>query len=132
MHLADPRVTKSRRRRWTGLVVALSVTLTVCDAQQVGLSPSYRFLFMNQDLASFQMKRTEQKAPQAMGPWVAYIEAAASRGPATGFSRYLHRNEAFQYALSPLSGTSDPYFCLRLNSCESPRAPPPMDPPTFC
>jgi len=132
VHLANHRVTKNCRRRWTGLVVALSVTLTVCNAQQVGLSPSYRFLFMNQDLASFQMKRTEQKAPQAMGPWVAYSETASSRGPATGFSRYLHGNEAFQYALHPLAGCPDSYFCLRLNSCESPRAPPPMDPPTFC
>ena len=131
VHLANPRVTRSYRRRWTGLVVALSVTLTVCDAQQVGLSPSYRFLLISPDLAAFQNKRPEQKAPQAMGTWRIFNQTLSSRGPASGASRYLDGTKAFQYALAPLTCLSSP-FCLRVNSCESPRAPPRMDPPTFC
>jgi len=131
VHLAIPRVTKIGRRRWTGLVVALSVTLTVCDAQQVGLSSSYRFLLLTQDLASFQTKRAEQKAPQAMSPWQIFNESSANRGQTAGGTRYLDGIQTFQYALAPLASERNP-FCLRLNSCESPRAPPPMDPPTFC
>ena len=131
VHLANPRVTKSCRRRWTGLVVALSVSLTVCDAQQVGLSPSYRFLLITQNLASFQIQRTEQKAPQAMGCWRVFTETLSSRGQNFGLSRDLDGLTAFQYVLAPLVRPRSP-FCLRVNSCESPRAPPRMDPPTFC
>jgi len=111
--------------------VALSVTLTVCDAQQVGLSTSYRFLLTTQAVASFQSKRAEQKAPQAMSPWLIFNETQSSRGQASSGSRYLDGTKAFQYVLAPFTSHTSP-FCLRLNSCESPRAPPRMDPPTFC
>ena len=131
VHLAHPRVSKSCRRRWTGLVVALSVTLTVCDAQQVGLSPSYSFLLISQDLTPFQMKRTEQKAPQDLSAWQAFDPSVSSRPQVSGAARYLNNTKAFQYALAPVACLRDP-FSLRINSCESPRAPPPMDPPTSC
>ena len=131
VQLANPRVTKSSRRRWTGLVVALSVTFTVCDAQQVGFSPSYRFLSITQDLAFFQMKRTDQKSPQAMEPWRVINQLSSNRALAVGGSRHFESLKPCRYALLIPTSETTP-FCLRLNSCESPRAPPPMDPPTFC
>ena len=96
VHLANPRLTKISRRRWTGLVAALSVTLTVCDAQQVGLSPSYRFLLFTQNLASFQIQPTEQKAPQALDVWRAYSETLTTRSQASSVPRDLDGTPSFE------------------------------------
>ncbi len=52
-----PKFSKSYRRKWTGLVVAYRYRLPYVTPQQVGLSSSYRFLLITQNLASFQMKR---------------------------------------------------------------------------
>jgi len=111
--------------------VALAVTLTVCDAQQVGLSPSYRFLLLSPDLASFQMKRVEQKAPKDLFIYRASDESLASRSQLSGGSRELCSPKVFRYALAPTADLHTP-FCQRVNSCESPRAPPLMDPPILC
>jgi len=125
VHLAHLRVTSGNRRRWTGLVVALTVTFTACDAQQIGLSSSCGLLSLNR-LPFFQTKRPEQKAPQALSPVQILNEALAIRGPFPS-SRQLKITKKFQYILAPLTCWSAA-FCLRLNSCESPRAPPLMDP----
>jgi hypothetical protein len=111
--------------------VALTVTFTVCDAQQIGLSPSMESLLITGNRLAFQIKRPDQKAPQDLGPTRLVNEAYASRGQISGGSRHLDGAQAFQYMLAaPISWASP--FCQRLNSCESPRAPPLMDPPTFC
>jgi len=77
------------------------------------------------------MKRAEQKAPHDLSAWRAFDESLSSRNQISGTSRYLKDTEIFQYALAPMASSSAP-FSLRINSCESPRAPPRMDPPTFC
>jgi len=129
VHLDNHTVTTSRTRRWTGFVVALTVTFTVCDAQQFGLSASSTIAPFKLEL-TFETKRPEQKAPEIIGPMGIVNQAFAIRGPA-GSWRSAEGLNSIQYALiSP--GHSPGPFCLRLNSCESPRAPPPMDPPTFC
>lgn len=113
------------------MVVALTVTFTVSDAQQIGLSSSYDALLSNPTLAAFQMKRPEQKAPPAFSPWQATMEPQYNRKQLSGTPRSIHDSNYFQYALVlPTHWQST--LCVRLNSCESPRAPPPMDPPTFC
>lgn len=116
-------------RRWTGLVVALTVTFTVCDAQQIVLSAS-RAMPSLDGLSFFQTKLPEQKAPQALGPIPIFNETMAIRGT-SGSSRHLRNPRDFQYAFAPLALRSAS-FCLRLNSFESPRAPPFMDPPISC
>ncbi len=68
VHLANPRVTKERMRRWTGFAVALTVTFAVCDAQQIGLSPSDGSLLSLKTLTSLRMVRPEQKAPPVIAP----------------------------------------------------------------
>ena len=131
MHWDHLKVTGSiHGRRWTGLVVALTVTFTVCDAQQTGLSTSYGASSCGKRLL-FQTKRPEQKAPQALSPVQIFNETLAIRGSSSGSSRVLGNSRDFQYALPSMDCWSGS-FCLRLNSCESPRAPPLMDPPIFC
>jgi len=131
VQLANPRVTKYLQRRWTGFVVALTVSFTVCDAQQIGLSPSGDLLLTTTLRPAFQMKRPEQKAPQDLGPLPLYNQAFASRVQLNGTTVHPGGLNEFQYALvSAMRWES--HFCLRLNSCESPRAPPLMDPPTLC
>jgi hypothetical protein len=112
------------------LVVALSVTFTVCDAQQIGLSPSDGSSSFSARLASYQTKRPEQKTPQViLGPMLVSDESAATR--LAGSSRLGDANNYFQYGLAQALFWSVS-FCPRLNSCESPRAPPLMDPPLSC
>jgi hypothetical protein len=131
VHLANPRVTKDRRRRWTGLAVALTVILAVCDAQQIGLSPSDGFLLPIQNLASLRMMRPEQKAPPILAPLRVSNQAFASRKQASGAPRNFDGSKCFRYALiSP--GCYLNTLCPQPNSGESTRGPPRMDPPTFC
>jgi len=131
VHLANPRAIKDRRRKWTGLAVALTVTFTVCDAQQIGLSPADGFLLPSNYLASSRMMRPEQKAPAVLAPLLISNQAYASRKQAPGAPRSFGDTKCFRYALiTPACWLSA--LCLRFNSCESPRAPPRMDPPVFC
>ncbi len=130
VYLANLRVSRNRRRRWTRIVMALTVTFTVCDAQQIGLSSSYGYLSLKNVIA-FQTKRPEQKAPLALNPLRLGNEALALKLPLSASTRLSDDLKAFQYAL-PLADGCAADFCLRLNSCESPRAPPLMDPPTLC
>jgi hypothetical protein len=110
--------------------VALSVTFTVCDAQQIGLSPSDGSSSFRANFASYQTKRPEQKAPQViLGPMLVSDESATTR--LAGSPRLGGANNYFQYGLAP-ANRWPASFCLRLNSCESPRAPPLMDPPISC
>jgi hypothetical protein len=107
------------------------VTFTACDAQQIGLSPAYDFSLLGKELALFQNKRTEQKAPQALGPIRIVNEVFSIRGLTPSPSRPVNPSGRFQYKLAAF----DPWahsLCLRLNSCESTRAPPRMDPPISC
>ena len=131
MNGSYPKTPKSTSaRRWTGFVLALTVTFTISDAQQFGFSPCGKsHLALN--VPSFQTKRTEQKTPLALNPASIFNETLAMRGPLSGSSRHLETLKNFQYNLVPLLCWSGS-LCLPLHSCESPRAPPPMDPPYFC
>jgi hypothetical protein len=82
-------------------------------------------------VASFQIKLPEQKAPLALGPLRLTYEAFASRGQGNGGTSHLDGSEGYGSGLASLPDWSNP-FCQRLNSFESPRAPPLMDPPILC
>jgi hypothetical protein len=129
--MATPRVTKDRRRTWTGLAVALTVTFTVCDAQQIHLSPSEGFLLPIKNLVSLQMMRTEQKAPPILAPFRISNQIFASRKPAPGTPRHFDDSKCFRYALILPDCWLNP-LCSQPNSGESTRGPPRMDPPIFC
>ncbi len=66
-----------------------------------------------------------------MEPWRVINENSSNRSLAGGLSRYLDGAKTFQYALAPEPSLGNP-LCVRVNSCESPRAPPLMDPPILC
>ncbi|MCE0497201.1 MAG: hypothetical protein LV481_04560 [Methylacidiphilales bacterium] len=131
VHLANLRVTKICRRKWTGLLAASAVILSLGDAQQTGLSPSQALLLLPlKNLVSFQFNRSEQKAPQDLGPIRIADLTLGIRGIFSDGSRFMDGAKCFQYAFQAPAWSKP--FCLRLNAFESPRAPPPMDPPTFC
>ena len=130
VHLANPRVTKERRRRWTGLAVALIVACTVCDAQQIGLSSSDGLLLRTQNLVSGRVTPTEQKAPPVLAPSRVSDQALAARLLFSGASRPFASQLCFRYALRSVScalNTLSP----QPNSGESTRGPP-RETPTFC
>jgi hypothetical protein len=108
--------------------VALTVSFTVGDARHVTLSRFFDSSPLT-FLASFQMKRTEQKAPNDLN-LVRFSEDRMSRPATSAGSRAPVALRQFQYALSPLPRLSN-HLCCELNACESPRAPPLMDPPQF-
>ena len=112
------------------MVVALTVTLTVCDAHRIGLSTSLSLVAPMNKLVRLQSKRHEQKAPRSFVLVRATTETFASRQQGLG-SHYLDGSQYSQYALISLARWPNP-FCLRLNSCQTTRAPPLMDPPTLC
>ncbi len=130
VHLANPRATKDRRRRWTGLAVALTVTFTVCDAHQIGLSPAGGFLLPSKSFASLRMMRPEQKATPILASLRISNPALISRKQAPGAPRYFDDSKCFRYALSLPEGWLNP-LCPQPKSGESTRGPPRMDPPFF-
>ena len=112
--------------------MALAVIITLGDAKRISLSPSFALrLLPLSNLAAFQIKRGEQKAPQDLGPVRFSYDALSIRSLFSSGSRFINGSKGFQYVLVPVACWPNP-FCLRLNSCESPRAPPLMDPPSFC
>ena len=131
MHLANPRVTKERGRRWTGLAVALTVTFTVCDAQQIGLSPSVAFLPPDKNPALLRMMRPEQKAPLLLVPLRVSDQALVNRKQPTGTLRHDDDSHGFRYALI-LPGSLLTTLCSQLNSGERTRGPPREAHPIFC
>jgi hypothetical protein len=122
--------TKVCRRRWTGLLAVSAVILALGDAKQTGLSPSRVFFLPIKNLVSFQFNRGEQKAPQDLGPIRIADLTPGIRSLFSDGSRFIDGSKCFQYALV-LPVWSKP-FCLRLNAFESPRAPPPLAPSSFC
>jgi hypothetical protein len=123
VHLANPRVTKERRRRWTGFAVALTVTFTVCDAQQIGLSPSGGFLLPIKKLALLSPVRPEQKTPPILTPLRLCNEAFVSRKQLSGTPSAFDGSRGFRFALIPAESGFKP-LCPQPNSGESSRGPP--------
>jgi hypothetical protein len=124
-------VTKDHRRRWTGFAVALTVTFTVWDAQQIGFSTPVGSLLPIKNLVALRMMRPEQKAPPVLASLRASIQTNSSRKQATGSPRTFDDSNCFRYALA-LPGDWLNDLCSQPKSGESTRGPPRMDPPTLC
>jgi len=115
------------------LLVASTVTMmlvTLGDAKQIGLSPSMAILLPIKSLV-VQMERGEQKAPQDLGPIRFTSDILSIRSLFPSGSPFIDGSKDFQYALISSACWPSP-FCLRLNSCESPRAPPRTAQILFC
>jgi hypothetical protein len=130
VHLANHRVTQDRRRKWTGFVVALTVTFTVCDAQQIGLSTP-GFSFSPRNSAFVPGVSPEQKTPPQLGPVPSSNQPLASRGQLSGSPGSYDGSGGFRYGVLSLAGWLRA-FGPQLNSGESTRGPPLMDPPISC
>ena len=131
VHSVNLWVTQIFGRRWTGLLTASAIILALGDAKQTGLSPSEALLLLPiKNLVSFQFMRNEQKAPQDLGPVRIADLTLGIRGIFSDGTRFIDGSKCFQYAFKTPAWSRP--FCPRLNAFESPRAPPPMDPPTFC
>ena len=112
-------------------MVALTVTFTVCDAQQIGLSPSDGSSLAIKYLASWRTVRPVQKAPPILAPLRVTSQSFASRKQATGTPRYFDVSKCFRYALvSPACGLKG--LSSQQKSGETTRGPPRMDPPISC
>jgi hypothetical protein len=108
----------------------LTVTFTVCDAQQIGLSPAVGILLGGQQVSVSRTVRSEQKATPVLAPFRAANEV------------FVSRKQSMEAARSFTSGVSEislavPAGAFALLSCQSPagettRGPPPMDPPHSC
>lgn len=129
MQLANPKATKNRRRKWTGWAVALTVTFTVCDAQQIGLSPAEGILFGQPSVTS-RTVRPEQKATPVIAPFRVVNETPASRKPPLDSARTFAPGVSSFALLLP----ADAFLLLSCQSKagETTRGPPRMDPPRFC
>jgi hypothetical protein len=111
--------------------VALTVTFTVCDAEQIGLSPSEGLCLPLQNLVILQAMLPEQKAPPFLAPWFISNQAYVSRKQAVGEPAGFDASKCFRYALiSPSCWLN--VLGSQPNSAESTRGPPRMDPPIPC
>jgi hypothetical protein len=123
-------VTKECRRKWTGFAVALTVTFTVCDAQQIGLSPSDG-LALPYKIALMHSVRPEQKTPPTLTPLRVCSEAFVIRKQVSGTPRAYDRSNGYRYAFVSSDSWLKP-LCPQPNSGETNRGPPRMDPPISC
>ena len=108
--------------------MALTVTCTVCAAQQIGLSPSATPLTDGWHTAIAGSVRPEQKATPVLAPFRAN-EFLVNRKQPVDASRALEGGGEFGRVL--------PVSEMHLLSCQSiagenTRGPPRMDPPRFC
>jgi hypothetical protein len=109
----------------------LTVTFTVCDAQQISLSPSDGLLLLNPTLALLRTVRPEQKAPPVLAPLRLTYQTFANRKQVSSTSRTFDRSAGFRYALV-MPDAWLKVLCPQPNSGESTRGPPRMGPPIFC
>ena len=110
--------------------MALTVTFTVCDAQQISLSSSEGPSLPLQNLALMHSVRPEQKAPPALTPLRSGNEVFVARKQIAGTPRSYGDN-GFRYAFLSTENWFKP-LCPQPNSGETNRGPPRMDPPTLC
>jgi hypothetical protein len=132
VHGINRKASHGQRRKWTGWAVAFTVSLTVCNAgSALALSPQlYGGLPAFTFLSSFQIKRPEQKAPHDLNVIRVSSDQRISRSFASGAAQFTERSGGVQYlgVADSLGGNA---FGSSTDSCESPRAPPLMDPPFF-
>jgi hypothetical protein len=110
--------------------VALTVTFTVCDAQQIGLSSSGIALSAGRLTCSLPSTRPEQKSPPDLSPLRVSNQTFASRKQAPGEPKAAS-TPTFRYAIAlPACPAAAP--SPEPKSGEITRGPPLMDPPIFC
>lgn len=110
--------------------MALTVTFTVCDAQQIGSSSSQFLSWAQLNLASASSMLPEQKAPSLLAPLAISQQTFAVRRSQDSTSGEHNPSDCFHYALVlPSCRTS---LSSRSNSYETTRGPPRMDPPIPC
>jgi hypothetical protein len=120
-----------RKRRWTGFAVALTVTFTVCDAQQIGLSPSDSSFSSGKRTVAIRTVRPEQKAPPVLAPLRLVNTAFSSRKQASGNPRAFDGYPDFRYAwITPFQQLDA--LISQPKTGEITRGPPRMDPPFSC
>ncbi len=110
--------------------MALTVTFTVCDAQQIGLSPAVGILLGGQRVSLSRTVRPEQKTTPVLAPFRAVNEPVASR------KQSLEAARTFAPGVAEVS-LALPVRSFALISCQSiagetTRGPPLMDPPRSC
>jgi len=110
--------------------VALTVTFTVCDAQQIGLSPSGSLFSGGSHPTVSRTVRPEQKTTLTLAPFRATGESVASRKPSTETARPFDAR-APQYGLA-LPGRALELLSSQSKAGETTRGPPLMDPPRSC
>jgi hypothetical protein len=111
--------------------VALTVTFTVCDAQQVGFSPSGSFVSPLKNLAFLRTVRPDQKTPPVLAPLTISTQTFVSRKQGSGTPRYFDGSKCFRYALISSSAWLLT-LCSQSNTGGNTRGPPFMDPPILC
>jgi hypothetical protein len=121
---------KSCGGKWTGLIAAITVSLTICDGQQINLAPSGQKGFILAPSASLQKERNEQKAPSDFTFNRFTQDTPLSRSSCSGTACNLSPQKNFQYARHQVCPGVNP-FGWQLNSFASSRGPPLMDPPHF-
>jgi hypothetical protein len=110
--------------------VALTVTFTVCDAQQIGLSPSDGLLLGGQQVAFSRTVRPEQKTTPVLAQFRAVNAALASRKqPVESVRTFAPSVSEFGLMLPSNAFAS---FSCQSKAGETTRGPPLMDPPRFC
>ncbi len=114
------------------MAMALTVTFIVCEANQASLSSASSTLaLLAQQRMAFEIKRPEQKAPHGLASAQFCQQPLTYRYLPSGGTRLVDETREFAVgeALPIYWTTSLPLYP---NSCESPRAPPLMDPPISC
>ena len=114
------------------MAMALTVTLTVCEANQASLSSASSTLaFLAQQRMAFEIKRPEQKAPHDLASAQFCQQPLTYRYLLSGGTRVVDETKEYAVGVALTICWTTP-LPLHPNSCESPRAPPLMDPPISC
>ena len=110
--------------------MALTVTFTVCDAQQIGSSSSHFLSWAKVNFAAARTMLPEQKAPTLLAPLAISQQTFATRRAQESTTGEHSPSDCFGYAL--VAPTSLACLSSQSNSYETTRGPPRMDPPISC
>jgi hypothetical protein len=111
--------------------VALTVTFAVCDAQQMGLSPSGGLSLPLKTLSFLRTARPEQKTPPTLTPLRISNESFASRKQISGTPLEFDPSKCFRYALTSTDGWFKA-LCPQSNLGGTTRGPPRTGLINFC
>jgi hypothetical protein len=130
VHLATHRATQERRRGWAGLTVALTVTFTVCDAQQSCLSASDCSVLGAATVEVAQPVVPEQKTAPTLAPFRGGSETMTCR------KQPAENTRPYAYALEPtclaLPDRPVAFSSWHSTAGETTRGPPRWGPSFLC